>query len=120
MERSSKKTGISASFASFNTGSQPVATTGAIKIASTPLCNEGTYRFNLVFLLLLTIGNFQRNSAFSASLFATLVSAARQPDSDPTCENPTVNGAANAIDDMAAETAETTSKRFHIGLSSSE
>jgi hypothetical protein len=55
---------------------------------------------------------------FSASLFATLVSAARQPDSDPTCENPTVKGAAIAIDDMAAETAVTKSKRFHISASS--
>ena len=100
MERSSKAR-VSASFASFNTGFPTCRDHRAIKDPHPPLYATKE-RTALIWFscFLLTISNFQRNSAFSASLFATLVSAARQPDSDPTCENPrTVNGAANAMDD---------------------
>jgi hypothetical protein len=80
-----------ASFASFSTGSQPVHHRGN-KDGVHALGDKGAHGFDLVFLFLLTVGNLQGDTAFLSFAFATLVSAARQPDSDPTCENPTVKG----------------------------
>jgi hypothetical protein len=51
---------------------------------------------------------------FWASLFATLVSAARQPDSEPTCEKPTVMDSASAAPERLALMRVVKSKRFHM------
>ena len=55
--------GSSASLASLSTASQPVATTGARKIASTPWAMKRAERLDLVFLLLLRIGDLQVDAA---------------------------------------------------------
>ena len=61
--RSVMITGIFAAFASRSTVSQPVSTTGENAMTSTLLRDERAHRLDLVFLLLLGIGNLQVDAA---------------------------------------------------------
>lgn len=89
--RSSSTTGIFASLASFSTESQPVATTGAMKIASTPWATKE--RTALIWFSCFCWASeiFRSMPRLSASALAVLVSAARQPNSEPICEKPTTS-----------------------------
>ena len=94
MSRSSRITGIFASLASFSTASQPVDTTGARKIASTPWATKE--RIALIWFSCFCCASaiFRLTVRLLASDLETVVSAARHPDSDPICEKPTVSWAA--------------------------
>src|SRR6185503_4531290 len=96
MSRSSSTTGILASLASFNTASQPLDTTGARKMASTPCAIKE--RIALIWFSCFCCASaiLSVTLRLAASVFETEVSAARQPDSDPIWEKPTVSSAAVA------------------------
>src|SRR3954452_24293658 len=96
MSRSSRITGILASLASLSTASQPDDTTGARKIASTPCATKE--RIALIWFSCFCCASaiFRLTLRLAASDLETVVSAARQPDSDPICEKPTVSCAAPA------------------------
>ncbi|KQS72330.1 hypothetical protein ASG39_00650 [Rhizobium sp. Leaf371] len=87
-----------ASLASPSTSSQPVATTGATKIASTPCAMNERSALIWFSCFCWASANFRSMPRFSASCFVTVVSAARQPDSEPICEKPTVMSAADALE----------------------
>src|SRR5439155_27000116 len=94
--RSSSTTGILASLASFKTASQPLDTTGARKIASTPWAMKE--RIALIWLSCFCWASaiLSVTLRLPASDLETEVSAARQPDSDPIWEKPAVSSAAVA------------------------
>ncbi len=98
MSRSRSTTGILASRASFSTASQPVATTGARKIASTPCATKDRIALIWFSCFCWASAIFRVTPRFCASDLVTEVSAARQPDSDPICEKPTVSPAAEAAE----------------------
>ena len=97
--RSSSTTGIFALLASLSTSSQPSLTIGAMTIASTPwlmklrtaaICAAGS----LSAALKIRSKPFALENAF----FMDSVLAARQPDSEPVCANPTLIGPLAALE----------------------
>ena len=88
MPRSSSTTGISASLASLSTSSQPVATTGATRMASTPWAMKPRMALIWFSCFCCASANLRSTPRSSACWRVTDVSAARQPDSEPICEKP--------------------------------
>ncbi len=97
MSRSSSTTGICASLASFSTESQPVETTGARKMASTPWAMKDRIALIWFSCFCWASAILKLMLRFLASDLETEVSAARQPDSEPICEKPMVRSAAWAL-----------------------
>ena len=79
-----------ASLASPRTASQPVATTGASRIASTPWATNDRTAAIWFSCFCWASENCRSMPRASASCLVTVVSAARQPDSEPICEKPMV------------------------------
>ena len=89
--RSSRTTGILASLASLSTSSQPSTVIGAMTIASTPwLMKLRTAAICASCLLSAALKMSLKPLASLNASFIDCVFAARQPDSEPVCANPTV------------------------------
>src|SRR5206468_3980036 len=111
MSRSSSTTGILASLASFNTASQPLDTTGARKMASTPCAMKERIALIWFSCFCWASAILSVTLRLAASVFETEVSAARQPDSDPIWEKPTVSSAAVAGSERVMATRAVAARR---------
>src|SRR5690606_38491560 len=97
MLRSTMTTGMFARFASSSTGCQPVSTTGATMIASTPWAMKLRMARIWFSCFCCASENLRSMPRRAASALTDSEKLVRQPLSEPTCEKPTVMGRSRAV-----------------------